>query len=226
MKKNQSKNQSHTSNGLFLLLFMLVSFGFTANSFSQSIVVTGTITDHTGMPLPGATVIVKSEPTIGVQTDLDGNYSINAPSKEAVLVYSYLGFLNQEIRVENQTTINVSLVESTESLGEVVIVGYGTQKKSDVTGAISSVKAEDLNKVVTTSPVEALQGRVAGVTVTASSGSPGSTADITIRGIGSFGNNQPLYIVDGVQADPYFINSNDIVNVELDNKKRVQNYTI
>ena len=215
MKKNQSKNQNHISNGLFLLLFMLVSFGFTTNSFSQSIVVSGTITDHTGIPLPGANVVVKSEPTIGVQTDMDGNYSINVPSKETILVFSYLGFLNQEIKVENQTTINVSLEESTESLDQVVIVGYGTQKKSDITGAISSVKSEDLNKVVTTSPVEALQGRVAGVTVTASSGSPGATADITIRGIGSFGNNQPLYIVDGVQADPYFINSNDIASIEV-----------
>ena len=215
MKKIQLKNQIHTFKGLFLVLLGFVSFGFMTSSHGQAILVQGTITDNTGMGVPGATVLIKDNPTVGTQSDFDGNYSIEVPNGQAVLVYSYLGFSTKEITVGTQTTINVTLQESAEDLDEIVIVGYGTQKKSDVTGAISSVKSEDLTKVVTTNPVDALQGRVSGVTVTSSSGSPGATSDITIRGIGSFGNNQPLYIVDGVQADPYFLNSNDIESIEV-----------
>src|SRR5690606_36147905 len=185
------------------------------NTHAQGILVKGTITDNSGIPVPGATVMVKSDPSVGTQSDFDGNYSLEVPNNQTILVFSYLGFATKEIMVGSQTTINVSLQESAEDLDEIVIVGYGTQKKSDVTGAISSVKSEDLTKVVTTNPVDALQGRVSGVTVTSSSGSPGSTSDITIRGIGSFGNNQPLYIVDGVQADPYFLNANDIESIEV-----------
>ncbi|WP_163514753.1 SusC/RagA family TonB-linked outer membrane protein [Gelidibacter japonicus] len=215
MKKKQSKNQIHSYKSLFLLLFVFVSFGFMTNTHAQGILVKGTITDNSGIPVPGATVMVKSDPSVGTQSDFDGNYSLEVPNNQTILVFSYLGFATKEIMVGSQTTINVSLQESAEDLDEIVIVGYGTQKKSDVTGAISSVKSEDLTKVVTTNPVDALQGRVSGVTVTSSSGSPGSTSDITIRGIGSFGNNQPLYIVDGVQADPYFLNANDIESIEV-----------
>ena len=215
MKIKKSKNQNHFSNSLFLLLFVLVSFGFATSSYAQNIIVKGTVVDNSGIPVPGASIIIKSSPTVGVQSDFDGNYTLEVPNSKTVLVYSFMGFTTREVTVGSQTIINVTLQESTEDLDEVVIVGYGTQKKSDVTGAISSVKSEDLVKVVTTNPVDALQGRVAGVTVTSSSGSPGATSDITIRGIGSFGNNQPLYIVDGVQADPYFINSNDIASIEV-----------
>lgn len=215
MKKNNQKKQNHTFKSLFLILFGFMSFGLTTIVHAQGILVKGTITDNTGAPVPGATVVLKSNPTIGTQSDFDGNYSLEVPNEQTVLVYSYLGFSTKEITVGTQTTINVTLQESAEDLDEVVIIGYGTQKKSDVTGAISSVKSEDLTKVVTTNPVDALQGRVSGVTVTSSSGSPGATSDITIRGIGSFGNNQPLYIVDGVQADPYFLNANDIASIEV-----------
>lgn len=215
MKKKQSKNQIHTFKSLYLLIFAFVSFGFMTTSFAQGILVQGTITDNAGIPVPGATVMLKSNPSVGTQSDFDGHYSIEVPNSQTILVFGYLGFATKEITVGSQTIINVSLQESAEDLDEIVIVGYGTQKKSDVTGAISSVKSEDLTKVVTTNPVDALQGRVSGVTVTSSSGSPGSTSDITIRGIGSFGNNQPLYIVDGVQADPYFLNANDIESIEV-----------
>lgn len=215
MKVKKSENQNHSLPGLFLLLFMFGSFGFVTNSQAQGINVKGTIVDSSGMPVPGASVIIKNNPTMGVQSDFDGNYAIEVPNSQTVLVFSYMGLETKEVTVGNQSIINITLQENTEGLDEIVIVGYGTQKKSDVTGAISSVKSEDLNKVVTTNPVDALQGRVAGVTVTSSSGSPGAAADITIRGIGSFGNNQPLYIVDGVQADPYFLNSNDIASIEV-----------
>ncbi|MBJ7881047.1 SusC/RagA family TonB-linked outer membrane protein [Gelidibacter salicanalis] len=215
MKQKQSKNPRHTFKGLLLALFAVVSFGFMTNSYSQGILIKGTITDSAGNPVPGATVVIKSTPTVGTQSDFDGNYFLEVPNSQTILIYSYLGYSTKEITVGNQSIINISLQESAEDLDEVVIVGYGTQKKSDVTGAISSVKSEDLTKVVTTNPVDALQGRVSGVTVTSSSGSPGATSDITIRGIGSFGNNQPLYIVDGVQADPYFLNTNDIASIEV-----------
>ncbi|MEO8773565.1 MAG: TonB-dependent receptor [Gelidibacter sp.] len=215
MRKTQSKNQNRSLNALFLLLFVFVSFGFVTNSYAQSIIVKGTVVDNSGIPVPGAAIIIKNTPTVGVQSDFDGNYTIEVPNSQTVLVFSFMGFTTKEITVGNQTTINLTLQENMEDLDEIVIVGYGTQKKSDVTGAISSVKSEDLTKVVTTNPVDALQGRVAGVTVTSSSGSPGATSDITIRGIGSFGNNQPLYIVDGVQADPYFLNANDIESIEV-----------
>src|SRR5690606_26151409 len=215
MKKKQSKTQNHSFKSLFLLLFGFVSFAFTFNAHAQSILVNGTITDDGGMPVAGATVVIKSNPTVGTQSDFDGNYSITVPNEQTTLVFSYLGFSTKEIIVGNKTSINVVLQESAEDLDEVVVIGYGTQKKSDVTGAISQVKSEDLTKVVTTNPVDALQGRVSGVTVTSSSGSPGSVADITIRGIGSFGSNSPLYIIDGVQADPYYINANDIASIEI-----------
>lgn len=215
MENNNSTNQNSPYKGLFLLLVVFASFGFVTNAKAQDITIKGTVMDNSGIPVPGASIIIKDNPTVGVQSDFDGNYTIEVPNSQTILVFSYMGFATKEVTVGSQTILNVTLQESAEDLDEVVIVGYGTQKKSDVTGAISSVKSEDLNKVVTTSPVDALQGQVAGVTVTASSGSPGASSDITIRGIGSFGNNQPLYIVDGVQADPYFLNSNDIASIEV-----------
>lgn len=186
--------------------------------FKESIVqqqVSGTVVDAYGTPLPGATVNLKSNPTLGTQTDFDGNYVIETTGSGDVLVFRYLGFVTKEIAVGNQTVINVTLEEDAQGLDEVVIVGYGTQKKSDVTGAISSVKSEELNKVVVTNPTDALQGRVSGVTVTSSSGSPGAVSDVLIRGVGSFGNNQPLYIIDGVQADPYYLDPINIESIEV-----------
>lgn len=200
-----------------LLGFLFISFclGLSSKAYAQEIIVSGKVLGSDGMPLPEASVSVKDASHKGVLTDFDGNYSITISDEETVLVFSFLGFVPQEIKVANQTVINVTLQEDAQSLDEVVVVGYGTQKKSDVTGAIGQVKGKELTQVVVTDPTSALQGRVAGVTVTSSSGSPGSTADVMIRGIGSFGNNQPLYIVDGVQADPYFIDANNIESMEI-----------
>ena len=215
MKKKQSKNQNQPISGLFLLLFMFASFAFTSSSFSQSIVVNGTVTDANGIPLPGTSITIKENQSIGVLTDFDGNFSITLPNTESTLVFSFMGFVTQEIIVGDKTVVNVVMQEDSTSLDEVVVIGYGTQKKSDVTGAIGQVKASELTQVVTADPMSALQGRVSGVTVTSSSGSPGATSDIMIRGIGSFGNNQPLYIIDGVQADPSFMDSNNIASIEV-----------
>lgn len=215
MKNKQSKNQKQSFNGLFLLLCMFASFAFTSNSFSQSIEVSGTVTDATGTPLPGTSITIKEDQTIGAQTDFDGNFSMTVLNTESTLVFSFIGFITQELVVGDKTVITIVMQEDSNNLDEVVIVGYGTQKKSDVTGAIGQVRAKELTQVVSVDPLNALQGRVSGVTVTSSSGTPGATSDITIRGIGSFGNNQPLYIVDGVQADPSFIDSNNIESIEV-----------
>lgn len=183
--------------------------------FAQNeITVSGSVTDISdGSALIGITVMEKGTSN-GVITDVDGRYSIRV-SESAELVFRFVGYLQQTVAVNRQTTIDISMSPDIQLLNEIVVVGYGTQKKSDVTGAISKVEGEDLSKVVTPNPTEALQGRVAGVTVTQSSGSPGAGVDVVIRGIGSFGSNQPLYIVDGVQADPYFIDPNNIESIEV-----------
>ncbi|MBC9796260.1 SusC/RagA family TonB-linked outer membrane protein [Sinomicrobium weinanense] len=205
-------NYSFTPNGAILLEKIPVPAP--KEEKPQELLVSGTVSDTEGVPLPGATVFIKGDESVGTQTDFDGNYTLEVPGPETVLVYRYLGFTPQEVQVGSNTTIDVQLKEDAQNLEEIVVVGYGTQKRSDVTGAISTVKSEDLTQVVTTNPTDALQGRVSGVTVT-TSGGPGSVADVMIRGIGSFGNNQPLYIVDGVQADPYFIDPNNIASMEV-----------
>ncbi|SKB80364.1 TonB-linked outer membrane protein, SusC/RagA family [Salegentibacter holothuriorum] len=202
-----------TDEQVILLKEKNLFFDSGTKTISEQNTITGTVKDSKGMPLPAVNVYVEGTKR-GTQTDFDGNYTIEVGQGER-LSFQYLGFQKQIISVENQTTINVVLKDDLESLNEVVVVGYGTQKRSDVTGAISSVKSEELNKVVSTNPLDAMQGRVSGVTVTNSTGSPGSAPEISIRGIGTFGNNEPLYIVDGVQADPYFINTNNIESIEI-----------
>jgi len=181
----------------------------------QQIEINGTVSDQYGNPLPGASVRLKGNESKGTETDFDGNFSLLIEGNENILLISFMGYITQEILINGQTNFQIILNEDSQSLDEIVVIGYGSQKKSDVTGAIGQVKGDDLTQVVTTNSMEALQGRVSGVTVTSSSGSPGSAADVMIRGISSYGNNQPLYIVDGVQADPYFIDANNIASIEI-----------
>ncbi|WP_226064531.1 SusC/RagA family TonB-linked outer membrane protein [Kaistella polysaccharea] len=213
LKISEVIKQLSTKLPLLVAIFVLV--GLLSAFQAQTKQISGTVRANGMSGLPDVTVAVKGEESTSTKTDSDGAYTIKIPNDKSVLIFRYLGYVSQEVPVNGLSIIDVNLEGKSQDLDEIVLVGYGTQKKSDVTGAISSVKSEDLNKVVTTNPVDALQGRVAGVTVTSSSGSPGAAADITIRGIGSFGNNQPLYIIDGVQADPYFINSNDIASIEV-----------
>ncbi|OSY86836.1 TonB-dependent receptor [Tenacibaculum holothuriorum] len=208
LKKSQILFLNKTKT--LLVCFLLI---LSTNLFSQEKKITGKVTDKNGEPLVGTAVIIKGS-LKGTETDFDGNYQINT-EPSSVLVFNHIGFKSTEKTVENQTIINITLEEDSESLDEVVIVGYGTQKKSDLTGAIGQVKSEELTKVTTTTAAEALQGRVAGVSVTSSTGSPGSSASVLIRGIASFGNNQPLYIVDGVEADSYFIDPRNIESIEI-----------
>lgn len=176
----------------------------------------GTVTDNNGLPLPGANIIIKGT-TIGVQTDFDGNYSINA-SSDQTLVFSYIGYITKKVTVGNQATINIVLQDDAQALEEVIVVAYGTSKKSDFTGSAIQINAEKIKNRPISNVVQALQGAAAGVNVSAANGQPGSTPNIQIRGNGSFSSsNQPLYVVDGVQfgGDLSSLNSNDIESLTV-----------
>ncbi|MDO6808129.1 TonB-dependent receptor [Zobellia galactanivorans] len=193
--------------GLFLTLL-----GFQEIQAQQRI--TGTVNDALG-PVPGANIVVQGT-TNGVTTDFDGNYSIEA-SSEDVLVFTYLGYATQTITVGNQTTINVTLVEDASKLEEVVVIGYGTAKKSDVVGSVSQVTSKSFENQPLTRTEDALQGRASGVKVTRNSGQPGGEIKVRIRGVNSItGNNSPLVVVDGViGGDLSSINPNDIASMEV-----------
>ncbi len=178
--------------------------------------VTGTVTDGDGNPLPGANVLVKGT-TNGTQTDFDGNYTIDALS-DATLVFSYIGFASQEIAVNGQSTINVTMSEDANQLSEVVVLGYSTQTRGDLTGSVASVDISEANKQPIVNVAEALEGRVSGVSIT-NNGSPGSAPIVRIRGFGTPNNNNPLYIIDGLQTtDASILNSinpNDIAQMNV-----------
>ncbi|WP_332913015.1 carboxypeptidase-like regulatory domain-containing protein [Algoriphagus boritolerans] len=183
-----------------VLLLGLMLFFAGALAFAQNRVITGTVTSvEDNMGVPGATVLVKGT-TIGTATDLDGKYSISVPAGSNVLVFTFVGLTSQEVTIGNQTTINVAMQPDVQSLSEFVITSYGDQSKREITGAISSVKGEVFENLPMQSFDRAMQGRIAGVQVTSTSGQPGGTLNVRIRGVGSINaGNDPLYIVDGVQ---------------------------
>lgn len=194
-----------------LLFFLLISFGM----FAQDIVVNGNITSsEDGLPLPGVNVIVQGT-TKGTSSDFDGNYSISVTQGE-VLEFSYVGFKPQTITVAAQSIINVALETDTQSLEEVVVIGYGAQKKADLTGAITTVKSEEIQKTPTSNVTQALQGKIAGVQVT-SAGQPGEVANVKLRGVNSYyGNQNPLYVVDGMWYDNIdFLSPSDVESVNV-----------
>jgi TonB-linked SusC/RagA family outer membrane protein len=175
--------------------------------------ITGTVTDANGLPLPGTSVLVDGTNT-GAQTDFDGNFTIDAAA-DATLIFSYVGFSTQTIAVNGRTAINVTLEEDAGQLDEVVVVGYGTQRKQDLTGAISVVKVDELVQQPSGQVTSQLQGRVSGVTITGG-GQPGQTPQIKIRGASTFGNNNPLYVVDGIPTETIAdINPNDIASLQV-----------
>ncbi|MFY0627233.1 MAG: TonB-dependent receptor [Reichenbachiella sp.] len=182
-------------------------------ALAQDQQISGTVLDETGAGLPGASVLVKGSST-GTVTDLDGKFSISAGSSD-VLVISFIGYTTQEVAVGGKSVIDVSLEVDAEQLDEVVVVGYGTQKRAEVTGAIASVDSEILNAVPTATVDQALQGRAAGVTVI-NNGSPGSAPTIRIRGLGTVNNNNPLYVIDGVISSSIgSLNSSDIESIQV-----------
>ena len=167
--------------------------------FSQEKNITGNVTDTSGQPLMGVTIVIKGVAK-GTITDFDGNYSIKAKSSD-VLVFSSLGSETKQINIGTKSIIDVTLASESTTLDEVVVVGYGTVSKSDLTGAVSSIKAKDLDKIGAAGIEQALSGQAAGVTVTQGSGAPGSGASITIRGISSLSGSTPLYVIDGIPLD-------------------------
>ncbi len=186
--------------------------------------ISGTVTDETGAPLPGATVIVKGT-TNGTTTDIDGEFIIDA-GVDAILTISYVGFYTKEVIVDGQSSVVVQLDSDVSQLNEVVVVGYGTQRRSDVTGSVASVNSENFNAGVVTNPGELIQGKLAGVSIASNSGEPGASQDVIIRGIGSLrSGTQPLYVVDGFLLDNSstglpsnplnFLNPNDIASIDV-----------
>ena len=166
--------------------------------FGQTKTVTGTVTDDSSSPLPGVTVVVEGT-TIGVVTDIDGNYNINFPEDAQALVFSFIGFDNQRIEVGERSVINVMMQSSDLRLDEVVVVGYGTMKRSDLSGASISVGEDKIRGSVITNIDQALQGRAAGVTAMTTSGAPGGAVSIRVRGQSTINaSGEPLYVVDGV----------------------------
>lgn len=181
--------------------------------------VSGSVVDTGGIPLPGASIIEKGTPN-GATTDFDGNYTISLADENAVLTVSYIGFKTQEVAVSGQSEIDITLQEDAAGLEEVVVVGYGSQKKSLVTGSISSVKSEDLENQQVTRVEDALKGRTSGLTVASNSGAPGVASTIRIRGTTSLneGASNPLYVVDGVVVGTGgidYLNSSDIASIEV-----------
>ncbi|MGZ3851508.1 MAG: SusC/RagA family TonB-linked outer membrane protein [Flavisolibacter sp.] len=177
--------------------------------------VSGKVTGANGAPLAGVSITIKGA-SGGTTTDDAGNFSIVVPSENSVLVFSYVGYGPQEIVVGNKTTIDVALVASVNQLDQVVVVGYGTQRKIDVTGSVSQVRGEEINKQPVQNPISALQGKVAGVQIT-NSGAPGASPEIRIRGLGTvYGSANPLYVVDGVWFnDISFLNPGDIESINI-----------
>ncbi|WP_287677004.1 TonB-dependent receptor [Bacteroides sp.] len=194
-------------------LVLLLSFMCPILGFAQNIEITGTVLDGSKMPIIGASVLEKGT-TNGIITDFDGNFNLSV-SPNGTLSISYVGYKTQEIPVNGQTRFNVTLIEDTELLDEVVVVGYGTMKKSDMTGAITSVDVDDLTKRTTTNPAEALQGKIAGVNIMKTGGNAGAGVSVKIRGVKSFGDNEPLYIIDGFPGDINNVNPSDIQSMEI-----------
>jgi TonB-linked SusC/RagA family outer membrane protein len=199
-----------TISGLVLLCFFFIN-----SAFAQNVTVKGKVTDAAnGETLIGVSVSVKGTST-GTQTDVNGAFSLSAPSN-ATLVFSYLGYDAQEVPVNGQTLLDVKLKAKSSALNEVIVIGYGTQRKIDNTGSVASVKGADISKQASTNPLSALQGKVSGVTIT-NNGTPGSSPQISIRGLGTvYGNVSPLFVVDGVwYSDISFLDNNDIENITI-----------
>ena len=191
-----------------LFLLCMIPLGMNAQT------VKGTVNDEAGEPIIGATVKVQGS-NEGTVTDFDGNFSVKA-SSNATLNISYVGYVSQQVKVGGKSNITVTLVEDNTTLNDVVVIGYGVQKKKLVTGATVQVKGEDIAKLNTTSALEAMQSSTPGVQITQSSSQPGKGYKVYIRGIGTTGNSTPLYVIDGVAGGSLDdINPADIETIDV-----------
>lgn len=199
---------------ILLLSFLLVSTSIVA--LAQSRIVSGKVTGaDDGQPIPGVNVVVQGT-NKGTATDMSGKYSVEMGAGENALVFTFVGYKAQTIEVGQREVIDIILETDAVALEEVVVIGYGIVKKSDLTGSVSSVKSEELLKVPSSNPLQSLQGKVAGLQVINNSGTPGEPPIVRVRGIGTFNNNNPIYVVDGVILnDINFLNPSDIASLEL-----------
>ena len=201
-----------------IILYIFLTHCFVFQLLAQTTISGSVVNVNTNEPLPGATVIVEGTNN-GTITDYDGKFTLNGVSDKAVLSVRYIGYIQKDIPVNSQTVFLIKLEEDLQSLDEVIVVGYGTQNKRDLTGSVGSVKPDDLVKAPTSNFDQALAGRIAGVQVTSSDGTPGSSANIVIRGGNSItGDNSPLYVIDGVPLvdfDPASLNTNDIESFDV-----------
>lgn len=197
-----------------MLLTVMITVMATIQAFAQ-VTVTGTIKDQTGEPIAGATVLVKGTSN-GASTDLDGKFTIQNVKSDQVLSISFIGYASQEISVGNQTVFDIQLKEDSELLEDVVVVGYGVQKKSNLTGAISQVKSGDIQNRTSTDVNQSMQGKTAGVQLISTSGTPGAESTIRVRGFSSNSTSNPLYVVDGVRVNSIAnIDPNDVESMEI-----------
>lgn len=198
-----------------LILYLIACFLLITNAMAQ-IAISGKVTDQNSAPVQGASVTIKGT-TSGTTTDASGVYKITVPGAGAVLIFSSTGFSTSELRVGNQTVLNVILQQSNKALNEVVVIGYGTARKTDLTGAVTAVRGERLNDIPVANVSQALQGKVPGVDVSINTAAPGAAAKIRVRGIGSINSNlDPLFVIDGViGVDPNSINPADIASLEV-----------
>ncbi|MFV0344809.1 MAG: SusC/RagA family TonB-linked outer membrane protein [Bacteroidales bacterium] len=195
------------------LSFLVLYFVLLSGAYAQN-PITGTVVDKSGIGIAGSTVIQKGT-TNGAITDAEGNFSLNAP-KNSTLIFSFMGMKSQEVEIGNQSVINITMEEDAIGLDEVVAIGYGTQKKSDLTGSVSHVSTDDLSTQSNTTIGQALQGKMAGVDIVSSGGAPGSGSRIMIRGVGTLNNSTPLYIIDGIYMSSMdFLNPNDIESINV-----------
>lgn len=187
-----------------------------ASHLKAALDISGKVTGDNGEELPGVSILLKGT-TTGATTDINGTFKLTIPEGNAILVFSYVGYISQEIQVSNRSIIDVKLQVDTKALEEIVVVGYGTMKKSDVTGAITSVKAKDITAIPTTNALRSLQGKVSGIDITQTSGQPGANINIVLRGNRSLkADNKPLVLVDGIPYGSFIdINPTDIASIEV-----------
>lgn len=198
--------------GKNIVLFSKPASGITANAPVKK--ASGTVIDNSGVPVIGASIQIKGS-TTGTITDIDGKFTLDV-SPNDILVVSYIGYATQNIKVGNKTSFNIVLKEDNKTLDEVVVVGYTTQKKADLSGAVASVKMDEVGDMAVTGINHALQGKMSGVTVYQTSGAPGASASIRVRGLGTIGNNDPLYVIDGMPADNMNdVNPSDIERIDV-----------
>lgn len=200
----------------FQILLFVMFFLSVFSSWGQQRTISGMVTDAgNGEPLPGTTVTIKGTLS-GTITDQEGKFMIQVPEKAAYLTFSFVGYSSKDVEIGKSSVINVALEEEVVGLDEIVVIGYGTVRKSDLSGSVSSIKSDDIVKITSVNPEQSLQGKVTGVHVTSSSGAPGAQPVIRIRGVGTFNNSSPIYVVDGVILnDISFLNAADISSMEI-----------